>query len=89
MSADFPKTIPFLNALHDIAKYLAERNPLRRTLTDILCTLERYLGLLRAHIVVEDPESHNLRLSLCCGQACVNVMYMPGRGVTGRVFSSG
>ena len=89
MSAYFPKSFPFLNALHDIVGYLAERNPLRTTLTDILRTLEQHLRLSRAHIVVEDPESHNLQLSLCCGQACVHVAYMPGRGVTGRVFASG
>ncbi len=84
-----PSSLPILDALHDIAGYLAERKSLRTTLTDILRTLEQRLGLLRAHIVVENPESHNLRLSLCCGQACAHVAYMPGRGVTGRVFSGG
>lgn len=80
---------PFLNALHDITVSLADKSSLRTTLTDILKTLETRLGLLRAHIVIQDPESRNLRLSLCPGQPCSHVAYMPGRGVTGQVFARG
>ena len=78
---------PFLDALRDITGCLAERVSLRTTLTEILKTLEKSLGLLRAHIVIQDPESRNLRLSLCCGQPYSHVAYLPGRGVTGQVFS--
>lgn len=78
---------PFLDALRDIAICLAERASLRATLTNILKTLESRLGLMRAHIIIQDPESRNLRLSLCCGQPCAHVAYMPGRGVTGQVFA--
>lgn len=80
---------PFLDALHDIAGHLAEKTSLRATLTDILKTLEKRLGLLRAHIVIQDPESRNLRLSLCCDRPDSHVAYMPGRGVTGQVFARG
>ena len=71
---------PFLDALRDITGCLAER-------VSLLKTLEKSLGLLRAHIVIQDPESRNLRLSLCCGQPYSHVAYLPGRGVTGQVFS--
>lgn len=80
---------PFLDALRDIAGYLAERASLRTTLTNILKALEIRLALLRTHIVIQDPESRNLRLSLCRGQPCSHVAYMPGRGVTGQVFARG
>ena len=36
-----PSSLPILDALHDIAGYLAERKSLRTTLTDILRTLEQ------------------------------------------------
>ncbi len=80
----------YLDTLHRVVSILNARQPFRAALQDILNALAEHLDFERPHIVVQDPESMNLRLSLAYGQAnAPHVAYAPGKGITGQVFAGG
>ena len=80
----------YLDTLHRVVSVLTARQPFRTSLQDILVALAEHLDFERPHIVVQDPESMNLRLSLAYGQAgSPHVAYAPGTGITGQVFAGG
>ncbi len=79
----------YLETLHRVVQGLSSRASLRNTLQEILTALAEHLDFERPHIVVQDPESLNLRLSLAYGQADPHVAYAPGKGITGQVFARG
>ena len=85
---------PYLETLCRVTEGLSPRRPFRDALREMLAALAEHLHFQRPHIVVLDPESGNLRLSLAYGreaggQGAREAAYAPGTGVTGHVFSSG
>ena len=80
----------YLDTLRRVVSVLTARQPFRAALQDILVALAEHLDFERPHIVVQDPESMNLRLSLAHGQTgSPLVAYAPGTGITGQVFAGG
>ena len=79
----------YLDTLHCVVEGISSRGSFRSTLQEILTALAEHLDFERPHIVVQDPESLNLRLSLAYGQADPHVAYAPGKGITGQVFAGG
>lgn len=80
----------YLDTLHRVVAVLTVRQSFRAALQEILDALAEHLDFERPHIVVQDPESMNLRLSLAYGQAnAPHVAYAPGKGITGQVFAGG
>ena len=80
----------YLDTLHRVVSVLNARRPFREVLQDILEALAEHLEFERPHIVVQDPESMNLRLSIAYGQAnSPHAAYTPGKGITGQVFAGG
>ena len=79
----------YLDTLHRVVRGISSRGTFRGTLQEILTALAEHLDFERPHIVVQDPESLNLRLSVAYGQADTHVVYAPGKGITGQVFSGG
>ena len=79
----------YLDALRRIGAHLSAQESFRDALEHILSLLDEELGFTRPHIIVQDPESLDLRLSLARGEADSHVAYAPGRGITGQVFASG
>ncbi|MCH5276771.1 MAG: sigma 54-interacting transcriptional regulator [Desulfovibrionaceae bacterium] len=85
---------PYLETLCRVTEGLSPRRPFQGALREMLAALAEHLHFQRPHIVVLDPESGNLRLSLAYGreagdQGAADAAYAPGTGVTGQVFSSG
>lgn len=84
---------PYLDTLNRVTDGLSPGQPFRDSLQNLLVALAEHLHFLRPHIVVQDPESGNLRLSLAYGrnpdQEGSDAAYEPGTGITGQVFSSG
>lgn len=89
---------PYLETLCRVTGGLSPRRPFREALQDLLAALAEHLHFQRPHIVVQDPESGNLRLSLAYGREASRpgngagretTGYAPGTGVTGQVFASG
>lgn len=85
---------PYLQTLCLVTEGLSPRRPFGEALREMLATLADHLHFQRPHIVVLDPESGDLRLSLAYGEeaggsAAREAAYAPGTGVTGHVFSSG
>ena len=78
-----------MEVLRHIAAGLSTQKRFRESLRPALTLLAEKLDFKRPHIVIQDPESLNLRLSLAYGRADMHVAYAPGRGVTGQVFASG
>ena len=79
----------YLDTLHRVVATLSSRESFRSILQEILSALAEHLDFERPHIVVQDPESLNLRLSLAYGQADAHVIYAPGKGITGHGFVRG
>lgn len=83
---------PYLKTLCRVTEGLSPRRPFQEALREMLVALAEHLHFQRPHIVVLDPESGNLRLSLAYGRETGGqgeAAYAPGTGVTGQVFSSG
>ncbi len=79
----------YLDTLRGVVESLSPRKTFRESLQDMLSVLTN-LHFQRPHIIVQDPESGNLRLSLFHGQAdAPSASYAPGKGITGQVFTSG
>ena len=83
---------PYVETLCRVTEGLSPRRPFQEALREMLVALAEHLHFQRPHIVVLDPESGNLRLSLAYGREAGgrgDAAYAPGTGVTGQVFASG
>lgn len=81
---------PYLGTLQKIVSELGPQRPFQSSLKSILRTLAQNHGFQRPTIVIFDPETRTLKLSLTHTPTTVkSVEYAPGEGIIGQVFSSG
>jgi len=81
---------PWLETLRLMASEMGPKHPFQSSLTSILRKLSERHGFLRPHLVLFDPETGMLRLSLAEAQPREkHGGYAPGVGVTGQVFATG
>ncbi len=81
---------PWLDALLQITRQMDPERPFQARIVSLLHTLTSRLGFLRPHLVLFDPETGQLRLSVADAQPRENhANYTPGVGVTGHVFATG
>ncbi len=81
---------PWLETLRLMASEMGPKRPFQTSLTSLLRKLSERHGFLRPHLVLFDPETGMLRLSLADTQPKANhASYAPGVGVTGQVFATG
>jgi Nif-specific regulatory protein len=82
--------LSYLVTLKTIQETLKRDAPLEESLNRLLKTLAQDMEYVRAFMVIMDPKTENLKLSLTYSPAQVDdVTYSPGRGIIGRVFDSG
>ncbi|WP_018123519.1 sigma-54-dependent Fis family transcriptional regulator [Desulfovibrio oxyclinae] len=82
--------VAYLTTLKQIQDVLGSEAPLEESLNALLKTLAEDMGYVRAFLVIMDPKSENLKLSLTYSPAMADeVTYAPGKGIVGRVFESG
>ena len=82
--------LSYLITLKTIQETLKRDTPLEESLNLLLKTLARDMEYVRAFMVIMDPKTENLKLSLTYSPAqAEDVTYSPGRGIIGRVFDSG
>lgn len=82
--------LSYLSTLKTIQETLKRDTPLEESLNILLKTLARDMEYVRAFMVIMDPKTENLKLSLTYSPAqAEDVTYSPGRGIIGRVFDSG
>ncbi len=85
-----PSDLSYLVTLKTIQETLKHDTPLEESLNTLLKTLARDMEYVRAFMVIMDPKTENLKLSLTYSPAQVDdITYSPGRGIIGRVFDSG
>ncbi|MBQ5728615.1 MAG: sigma 54-interacting transcriptional regulator, partial [Mailhella sp.] len=95
MTQPLPRTAdkeisPWLETLRLMASEMGPKRPFQTSLTALLRKLSERHGFLRPHLVLFDPETGMLRLSLAEAQPKENhAHYAPGVGVTGQVFATG
>ena len=81
---------PWLETLRLMASEMGPKRPFQTSLTSLLRKLSERHGFLRPHLVLFDPETGMLRLSLADVQPRKgHSEYAPGVGVTGQVFATG
>lgn len=81
---------PWLESLRLMAGEMGPRRSFQTSLTSLLRTLSSRHDFLRPHLVLFDPETGTLRLSMAEAQPREHHgNYTPGVGVTGRVFATG
>lgn len=81
---------PWLESLRLMASEMGPKRPFQASLTSLLHRLTQRHDFLRPHLVLFDPETGMLRLSLADAQPRQNhASYAPGIGVTGQVFATG
>ena len=81
---------PWLETLRLMASEMGPKRPFQTSLTSLLQKLSERHGFLRPHLVLFDPETGMLRLSLADTQPRADhENYTPGKGVTGQVFATG
>ena len=81
---------PWLETLRLMASEMGPKRPFQTSLTSLLRKLSERHGFLRPHLVLFDPETGMLRLSLADAQPREkHGGYAPGVGVTGQVFATG
>lgn len=79
-----------LDTINRVLVSLEPGHSFRESLQELLRALAENLHFDRPHIMVQDPESGMLRLSLSLGPAeAPDSVYAPGTGITGRVFATG
>lgn len=79
----------YLSILRRIMETLSPRNSLHNALNSLLAILAGSMSFQRPHILVQDPESGDLHLSLSYQKAqAPETAYAPGKGVTGQVFAT-
>ena len=80
---------PWLETLRLMASEMGPRRPFQTSLTSLLRKLSERHGFLRPHLVLFDPETGMLRLSLADTQPRANhANYAPGVGVTCLLYTS-
>ena len=80
----------YLLTLKHILDGLGEGGSLEANLNELLKTLSKEIGYIRAFLVIRDQEDESLKLSLAYSPSKAdNVSYTPGRGVVGQVFETG
>ena len=85
-----PSDLSYLITLKTIQETLKRDTPLEESLNALLKILAMDMEYVRAFMVIMDPKTENLKLSLTYSPAQVeDVTYSPGRGIIGRVFDSG
>ena len=94
--SDVPPLLSFMDAgqcldtLDRVLTALSPGHPFQESLQELLAALAEDMHFDRPHIVVQDPDSGELRLSLSYGQAdAPEAAYAPGSGITGQVFAEG
>lgn len=81
---------PYLGTLRQVVTEMGPQRPFQPTLKAVLSTLSQNHGFLRPHLVIFDPETKTLKLSLTHGAAKnAQATYEPGQGITGQVFTTG
>ncbi len=81
---------PYLGTLRQVVTEMGPQRPFQPSLKSVLRTLGDNHGFIRPNLVIFDPETKTLKLSLIHGQAKnAQTTYEPGQGVTGQVFSTG
>ncbi|MBQ5728353.1 MAG: hypothetical protein IIV56_05470, partial [Mailhella sp.] len=81
---------PWLETLRLMASEMGPKRPFQASLTSLLHKLSERHDFLRPHLVLFDPETGMLRLSLADAQPREkHGGYAPGVGVTGQVFATG
>jgi len=81
---------PWLETLRLMASEMGPKRPFQASLTSLLRKLSERHGFLRPHLVLFDPETGMLRLSLAdAAPREGHTEYAPGVGVTGQVFATG
>lgn len=82
--------VAYLTTLQQIQDVLGSDRPLEESLNALLKTLAEDMGYVRAFLVIMDPKTENLKLSLTYSPAMSDeVTYAPGKGIVGRVFETG
>lgn len=82
--------LPWLETLRLMGASLGPQRPFQAALKDLLHMLAHRHDFLRAHLVLFEPETGLLRLSLAdTPPRSDHADYAPGEGVTGRVFATG
>jgi len=82
--------LSYLNTLIKVQETLKRDTPLEESLNALLKILAQDMEYVRAFMVIMDPKTENLKLSLTYSPAqAEDVTYSPGRGIIGRVFDSG
>ena len=85
-----PSDLSYLTTLKTIQETLKRDTPLEESLNALLKILAVDMEYVRAFMVIMDPKTENLKLSLTYSPAqAEDVTYSPGRGIIGRVFDSG
>ncbi|MCA1943746.1 MAG: sigma 54-interacting transcriptional regulator [Desulfovibrio sp.] len=81
---------PYLGTLRQILAGMGPQAPFQISLKNILKALAENHGFQRPHLMIFDPETQHLKLSLTHGQVKnAQTTYEPGQGVTGQVFTTG
>ncbi|EGB16497.1 transcriptional regulator, NifA subfamily, Fis Family [Pseudodesulfovibrio mercurii] len=87
---DHSGDLSYLHTLRTIQETLRKETTLEESLNALLKTLALDMEYVRAFMVIMDPKTENLKLSLTYSPAqSDDVTYSPGRGIIGRVFDSG
>lgn len=89
-AAPFMGTGQCLDTLNRVLAALSPGHSFHDSLQELLAALAEDMHFDRPHIVVQDPESGELKLSLSYGPAdAPEAAYEPGSGITGQVFAEG
>lgn len=79
-----------LTTLRSILRELSPGAPLEESLGGLLKVLANQMGYMRVFLVIMDPESESLRLSLAHSPTrSLPATYTPGKGVVGQVYETG
>ena len=90
IATPFMGTGQCLDTLNRVLAALSPGHSFNDSLRELLAALAEDMHFDRPHIVVQDPESGELKLSLSYGQAdAPEAAYEPGSGITGQVFAEG
>lgn len=86
-AAPFMGTGQCLDTLNRVLAALSPGHSFHDSLRELLAALAEDMHFDRPHIVVQDPESGELKLSLSYGPAdAPEAAYEPGSGITGQVL---
>ncbi len=81
---------PFFATLKQVLAELGPQRAFQPGLKAILRSLAQNHGFLRPHLVIFDPETRTLKLSVSDDPIKnAKVSYEPGQGITGQVFTTG